>query len=36
MEYQEISKEEVKQALDFSAAQILKYLPEFTDKLENP
>lgn len=35
MEYQEISKEEVKQALDFSAAQILKYLPEFTDKFQN-
>ena len=34
MEYQEISKE-VKQALDFSAAQILKYLPEFTDKFQN-
>ena len=35
MEYQEISKEEVKQASDFSAAQILKYLPEFTDKFQN-
>ena len=35
MEYQEISKEEVEQALDFSAAQILKYLPEFTDKFQN-
>ena len=35
MDYQKISPEEIKQALDFSAAQIKKYLPQFTDKFQN-
>ena len=32
--YPEISKEEIKQALDFSCRQILHILPEFTDKFQ--
>ena len=35
MDYQNISPEEIKQALDFSAAQIKRYLPQFTDKFQN-
>lgn len=35
MDYQKISPGEIKQALDFSAAQIKKYLPLFTDKFQN-
>ena len=35
MEYSKITREEVLQALDFSAEQIKKYLPEFTDKFQN-
>lgn len=35
MDYQKISPEEIKQALDFSAAQIKRYLPQFTDKFQN-
>ena len=34
MDYQKISPEEIKQALDFSAAQIKRYLPQFTDKFQ--
>ncbi len=33
--YPEISKEEIKDALDFSCRQILHVLPEFTDKFQN-
>ena len=35
MEYSKITREEVLQALDFSAEQIKKYLSEFTDKFQN-
>ena len=35
MEHSKITGEEVLQALDFSAGQIKKYLPEFTDKFQN-
>ena len=35
MECSKITREEVLQALDFSAEQIKKYLPEFTDKFQN-
>ena len=33
--YPEISREEIKAALDFSCRQILHVLPEFTDKFQN-
>lgn len=35
MDYQKLTQGEIKQALDFSAAQIKKYLPQFTDKFQN-
>lgn len=35
MDYQKLTQGEIKQALDFSAAQIKKYLSQFTDKFQN-
>ena len=34
MEYSKISRGEVVQALDFSAEQIKKYLPQFSEKIQ--
>lgn len=34
-EYQEITKEEMMQAMEFACQQVLKNLPEFTDKFQN-
>ena len=34
-EYQEITKEEMIQAMEFACQQVLKNLPEFTEKFQN-